>query len=226
MPSIRTSRPRSTAFSSNELFQFSSSSTDIRHVYLLLASNRHLRDNYVTFLLLRQTIRRQQEESEQRRQVEINEIALLHKFAEATFEEACQDGLDNVLRPIIHMRRERDNCPRQQPSVPSLSSDHSSSSTPRAPVGSFHNPIVVDDDDSDNNNARPLDNTRCSQCHRYIFNSFHSEEYCDTIFIPGSPAMVCPRCGLHGHLMLDCREIVCSWCDRLGHVIDNCPNLG
>jgi len=247
MPSIRTARPHSTAFSSNKLFQFSSNTTDIRHVYLLLAGNRHLRDNYATFLLLRQTIRRQQEESEQRRHIEINEISLLHEFAEATFEEACQDGLDNVLQPIIHMRRERDRRPRQRTDFPpsdssSLpsplqrprrpsnppppSSDYSSPSTPQAPVGSFHNPIVVEDDDSDNNNPLPLDNTRCSRCHRYIFNNFHSDEYCDTTLIPGNPAIICRQCGLHRHLMLDCREIVCSWCDRLGHIIDNCPNLG
>jgi len=134
-------------------------------------------------------IKRQQEEAEQRRQIEINEVNLLHKFAQATFEEACFDGLDNILQPIIHMRQERDLRPRQRtdfppsaipsdlsllpsplqrprrPSIPSHSSDHSSSSTPRAPVGSFHNTIVVDDDDSDNDNARPLDNTRCSRCH-------------------------------------------------------------
>jgi len=195
-------------------------------------------------------IKRQQEEAERRRQLEINEINLLHEFAQATFEEACFDGLDNILQPIIHMRQERDHRPRQQtdfppsaipsdssllpsplqrprrPSIPSRSSDHSNSSTPQAPVGSFHNPIVVDDDDADNNNVWPLDNTRCSWCHWYIFNSFHSEEYCDTIFVPGSPAMVCRRCGLHGHLMLDCMEIICSWCDRLGHIIDNCSNLG
>jgi len=97
--------------------------------------------------------------------------------------------------------------------------------TSQALVGSFHNPIVVDDGDSDNDTARPVDNTRCSQCQRYIYNSFHSEDYCDTIFIPGASAMVCRLCGLHGHLMLDCREIVCTWCDRLGHIIDNCPNL-
>ena len=127
MPSIRTSRPQ-TAFSSDELFQFSSNTTDIRHVYLLLAGNRHLRDNYATFLLLRQTIRRQQEESEQRRQVEINEITLLHEFAEATFKEACQDGLDNVLQPIIHMRQERDRRPRQRTDFPP--SDSSSLPSP------------------------------------------------------------------------------------------------
>jgi len=112
MPSIRTSRPHSTAFSSNELFRFSSNTTDIRHVYLLLAGNRHLHDNYVTFILLQQMIRRQQEEAERRRQIKINEITLLHEFAEATFEEACQDGLNNILRPIINMRRERDHHPR------------------------------------------------------------------------------------------------------------------
>jgi len=85
------------------------------------------------------------------------------------------------------MRRERDHFPRQRtdfppsavpsdsssllsplqqprqpiiPSpIPSHSTDHLNSLNSRAPVGSFHNPIVVDDDDSDNNTARPLDNT-------------------------------------------------------------------
>jgi len=181
MPSIRTSRPHPTAFSSDKLFQFSSNTTDIRHVYVLLAGNRHLRDNYATFILLRQMIKRQQEEAERRRQLEINGINLLHEFAQVTFEEACFDGLDNILRPIIHMRRERDHCPRQRtdfppsavpsdsssllsplqqprqpiiPSpIPSHSTDHLNSLNSRAPVGSFHNPIVVDDDDSDNNTA-------------------------------------------------------------------------
>jgi len=180
MPSIRTSRPHPTAFSADKLFRFSSNTTAIRHVYLLLTGNRHLRDNYATFILLRQMIKQQQEEAEQRRQLEINEINLLHKFAQATFEEACFDGLDNILQPIIHMRRERDYCPRQRtdfppsaipsdssslpsplqqpwrPSIPSHSPDHLNSLTPRAPVGSFHNPIVVDNDNSNNDNARPL----------------------------------------------------------------------
>jgi len=96
--------------------------------------------------------------------------------------------------------------------IPSHSSNHSNHSAPWALVGSFHNPIVVDDDNSDNDTALPVDNTWCSQCQRYIYNSFHSEDYCDTIFVPGAPTMVCRQCGLHGHLMLDCREIVCSWC--------------
>jgi len=111
MPSIRNSRPHPTAFSSDELFRFSSNTTDIRHVYLLLAGNRHLCNNYTTFILLQQMIKRQQEEAERRRQLEINEINLLHKFAQATFEEACFDGLDNILQPIIYMRQERDHRP-------------------------------------------------------------------------------------------------------------------
>jgi len=253
MPPTRASHPYPTTFSPNELFQFSSTTTDIRHVYLLLAGNRHLQDNYVTFILLRTMIIWQEEETEQRQQHELNKLNLLHKFAEATFEEACFGGLNNILQPVIHIRWERNHCQRQQtdfppsvipsdssslpsplqwpqwPSIPSPitphSSNHSNHSTPRALVGSFHNPIVVDDDDSNNGTALPVDNTQCSRCQWYIYNSFHSEEYCDTIFIPGAPAMVCQWCGLHGHLMLDCREIVCSWCDRLGHIIDNCPNL-
>jgi len=56
MPPTRSSRPYPTAFSSDELFQFSSTTTDIQHVYLLLAGNRHLHDNYATFILLRQMI--------------------------------------------------------------------------------------------------------------------------------------------------------------------------
>ena len=195
----------------------------------------------------------QEEETERRRQHELNKLNLLHKFTEATFEEACFGGLNNILQPVIHMRWERNHHQHQQtdfppsvvpsdsyslpsplqwprqPSIPSPitshSSDHLNLSTPQAPVGSFHNPIVVDDDDSDNSTTLPVDNTRCSRCQQYIYNSFHSEEYCDMIFVPGAPAMVCRRCGLHGRLILDCREIVCSWCDRLGHIIDNCPNL-
>jgi len=38
--------------------------------------------------------------------------------------------------------------------------------------------------------------------------------------------MICHRCGLHGHVMLDCRETVCTWCKRFGHFIENCPDLG
>ena len=101
MPPTRSSRSYPTAFSSNELFQFSSTTTDIRHVYLLLAGNRHLRDNYTTFILLWQMIIRQEEETERRWQHEINKLNLLHKFTEATFEEACFGGLDNILQPVI-----------------------------------------------------------------------------------------------------------------------------
>jgi len=228
MPPTRTSCPYLTAFSSDELFQFSSTITDIRHVYLLLAGRRHTWDNYATFIFLRQMIRRQEEETEQ--WWKINKLNLLHKFTEASFEEACFNRLANILQPVIHMRQERNHCqhqrtsssplvlpsdlsslpsPLQQPRRPSIpspiashSSDLSNHSTPRALVGSFHNPIVVNDDDSDNDTALPADNTRCSQCQRYMYNSFHSEEYCDTIFVPGAPAMVCRWCGLHGHLML------------------------
>ena len=46
------------------------------------------------------------------------------------------------------------------------------------------------------------------------------------VVTPGAPAMICRWCGLHGHLMLDCRETVCTWCDRFGHFIEECPNLG
>ena len=72
----------------------------------------------MTFILLRQMIKQQQEEAERRRQLEINEINILHKFTQATFEEACFDGLDNILQPIIHMRRERDYRPCQQMDFP------------------------------------------------------------------------------------------------------------
>ena len=60
----------------------------------------------------------------------------------------------------------------------------------------------------------------------YIHNSYHNEEYCNMIFVPGAPAMICHRCGLHGHVMLDCRETVCTWCERFGHFIENCPDFG
>ena len=253
MPPSRTSRYYPTAFSSDELFQFSSTTTDIRHVYLLLGGHRHTRDNYATFVFLRQMIVRQEEEAEQRWQQELNKLNLLHEFTEAAFEEACSNELHNILQPIIHFRQERNHhhhhrmgfsppvipsdssslpSPLQQsqwPSIPSPIISHSSDNSdlliPQAPVGSFHNPIIVEDDDSDNDTTLPNDNTWCSRCHRYIYNNFHSEEYCDTIFVPGAPVMVCRWCGLHGHLMLDCREIVCTWCDTLGHIIDDCPNL-
>ena len=202
MPPIRTSRPYLTAFSSEELFQFSSTTTDIRHVYLLLAGRRHARDNYATFIFLWQMIRRLEEEAEQWRQNELNKLNLLHKFTEASFEEACFNGINNVLQPVINMRQNHRQhrqmsssppvvpsdssllpSPLQQPQRPSIpspvtshSSDHLNSSTPRAPVGSFHNPIVVDDDDSNNDTAQPLDNTQCSRCQRYIYNSFQSEK--------------------------------------------------
>ena len=60
----------------------------------------------------------QEEETEQRRQHELNELNLLHKFAEATFEEACFGGLDNILQPVIHMRQERSHCQCQWTEFP------------------------------------------------------------------------------------------------------------
>ena len=41
------------------------------------------------------------------------------------------------------------------------SSNDSGPSIFQAPVGSFHNPIVVEEDDSDNKTMTPADNTRC-----------------------------------------------------------------
>jgi len=81
MPGSRTSRSYPTAFTSDELFQFSSTTTDIWHVYPLLAGHRHAQDNYPTFVFLQQMIVRQ-EEAEQQQQQELNELNLLYKFAE------------------------------------------------------------------------------------------------------------------------------------------------
>ena len=117
MPPIRASRPYLTAFSSDELFRFSSTTTDIRHVYLLLAGNRHLHDNFATFILPDKWPY-DKKKTEQRQQHEINELNLLHEFAEATFEEACFGGLDNIFQPVIHMRRERNHCPCQRTYFP------------------------------------------------------------------------------------------------------------
>jgi len=94
MPPSRTSHP--IAFSSNGLFQHSSTMTDIWHVYQLLAGCRHIRDNYATFVFLQQMIV-WQEESERQQQQEQNKIGLLHKFADAAFEEACSNRLDTIL---------------------------------------------------------------------------------------------------------------------------------
>jgi len=73
MPPTRTSHPYPTAFSSDKLFWFSSTTTDIRHVYLLLAGHRHAWDNYLTFVFLQQMIIRQ-EEAEQWWQQDSNEL--------------------------------------------------------------------------------------------------------------------------------------------------------
>jgi len=250
MPPSQNSRPRQTAFSSDILFR-NSSTTDIRHVYLLLAGRRDIRDNYATFIFLRQMIIQQEEESDRRLQHEQNKLALLREFAEASFQEACVGGLDTILQPMIHLREERNHHhlhrtgrsppiipsdssslpspiqrSRQQPNMISQSLNNSGPSRPRAPLGLFHNPIVVEEDDSDDETRTPTNNTWCPRCHRYIHNSYHNEDYCDTIFVPGAPAMICHRCGLQGHVMLDCRETVCTWCERFGHFIENCPDLG
>ena len=115
---------------------------------------------------------------------------------------------------------------RWQPDIISQSSSNSGPLIPRAPLGSLHNPIVIKEDDSNDETRTHTDNTRCPRCHWYVHNSYHSKDYCDTIFVPGAPAIICRRCGLHGHLMLDCRETVCTWCERFGHFIENCPDLG
>jgi len=113
----------------------------------------------------------------------------------------------------------------RQPPILSLIISHSSFNFgplfPQAPIASFHNPIVIEEDDSNKDTMLHADNTWCSRCHWYIYNNHHSKDYCDTDIIPGAPVMICQWCGLHGHLMLDCRETVCTWCDRL----DDCPNL-
>jgi len=49
-------------------------------------------------------IRRQEEEAEQQQQNKINKLNLLHGFTEASFEEACFNGLYSILQPVIHMR--------------------------------------------------------------------------------------------------------------------------
>ena len=143
-----------------------------------------------------------------------NELALLWEFAEAAFEEACTSRLDTILQPVIHLREERNHHhyhrtglsppvivsdssslpspiqqPRQRPKfspITSQSSNNSGPSIPQVPLGSFHNPIVVEEDDSDNETRTPTDNTQCPRCHRYIHNSHHSKDYCDTIFVPGT----------------------------------------
>jgi len=186
MPPSRNSRPRQTAFSSDVLFRNSSTTTDIRHVYLLLAGRRDIRDNYATFVFLCQMIIQQEEESDRRLQHEQNELALLREFSEASFQEACVGGLDTILQPMIHLREERNLChlhrtgrsppiipsdssslpspiqqSRRQPDMISQSSNNSGPSRPRAPLGSFHNLIVIKEDDSDNETRTPTDNTRC-----------------------------------------------------------------
>jgi len=194
---------------------------------------------------------RQEDESDRHLQHEQNELTLLREFAEASFQEACVGGLDTILQPMIHLWEEINHrhhqrtgrsppmipsdssslpspiqWSRRQPDMISQSSNNSGPSCPRAPLGSFHNPIVVEEDDSDNETRTPTDNTQCPRCHQYVHNSYHNEDYCDTIFIPGAPAMICHRCSLQGHVMLDCRETVCTWCERFGHFIENCPDLG
>jgi len=49
---------------------------------------------------------RQEEESERWQQQKLNELNLLHEFTEAAFEEACYNGLDTILQPVIHLRQE------------------------------------------------------------------------------------------------------------------------
>jgi len=213
MPPSRNSHPRQTAFSSDVLFWNSSTTTDIRHVYLLLAGRRDIRGNYATFVFLCQMIIWQEEESDRRLQHKQHELTLLQEFSEASFQEACVGGLDTILQPMIHLQEERNHRhhhrtgrsppmipsnssslpspiqrSRWQPDMISQSSNNSGPSICRAPLGSFHNPIVVEEDDSNNETRTPTNNTRCPRCHRYVHNSYHNEDYCDTIFVPGTPA--------------------------------------
>jgi len=156
-----------------------------------------------TFVFLRQMIIRQEEESDRRLQHEQNKLALLREFAEASFQEACVGGLNTILQPMIHLREERNHRhhhrtgrsppmipsnssslpspvqrSRRQPDMISQSSNNSGPSRPRAPLGSFHNLIVVEEDDSDNKTRTPTNNTRCPRCHRYVHNSYHNKDYC------------------------------------------------
>jgi len=247
MPPSWNSRPRQTAFSSDILFQNSSTTTDIWHVYLLLAGQKDIRDNYATFVFLHQMIIRQEEESDRRLQHEQNELAFLWEFAKASFQEACIGGLDTILQPMVHIWEERNHRhhhrtgrsppmipsdssslpspiqrSRRQPDIISQSSNNSGPSIPQAPLGSLHNPIVVEEDDSDNETRTPTDNARCPRCHQYVHNSYHNKDYCDTIFVPGAPTIICWRCGLHRHLMLDCRETVCVGICHSNHVRSHC----
>ena len=202
MPPSQNSRPRQTAFSSDVLFWNSSTTSEIRHVYLLLAGWRDIRDNYATFVFLQQMIIRQEEESDRHLQHEQNKLALLWEFAKASFQEACVGGLGTILQPMIHLQEERNHhhhhrtgrslpmipsdssslpspiqWSRRQPDTTSQSSNNSGPLTRRAPLGSFHNPIVVEEDDSNNKTRTPTDNTWCPRCHWYIHNSYHNEDY-------------------------------------------------
>jgi len=103
MPPSQNSRPRQTAFSSDILFQNSSTTTNIQHVYLLLAGQRDIQDSYATFVFLHRVVVWREEESGGRLQHEQNELALLREFAEASFQEACVGGLDTILQPMIHL---------------------------------------------------------------------------------------------------------------------------
>jgi len=111
-------------------------------------------------------ILRQEEESDRCLQHESKNLALLQEFAGAFFQEACVGGLDTILQPMIHLREERNHRhlhrtgrsppiipsdssslpspiqrSRRQPDNISQSSNNSGPSRPRAPLGSFHNPI-------------------------------------------------------------------------------------
>ena len=110
MPPSWNSHSRPTTFSSEVLFQHSSTTTDIWHVYQLLAGWRHIWDNYATFVFLWQMIVWQEEESDRRLQYKQNKLALLCEFAEAAFKEACTSGLNTILQPVIHLREERNHC--------------------------------------------------------------------------------------------------------------------
>ena len=149
MPPFQNSHSRPTAFSSNVLFWHLSTTTDIQHVYQLLTGWRHIQDNYTTFVLLQQMVVWQEEESDRWLQHEQNELALLWEFAEAAFEEACTNGLDTILQPVIHLWEERNHrhYHRTGLSPPMIPSDSSSLPPPIqwprqqpniSPITSYH----------------------------------------------------------------------------------------
>ena len=106
---------------------------------------------------------------------------------------------------------------------PPSSSSESTSSLPLAPLGSINNPILVDDSDDDSfcnypnypdTQELPAENIRCPRCGL----NGHLGINCRT--------KLCERCRLPGHTHFDCKQIVCRWWEKTGHFIEDCPELG